>query len=141
MSYLNTKQAFLTYLLSNLPTGLTVDDVAFENKDFDPSNKELWVAAYFIPVSSEAMSQSDSGSDEQRGIFQVSVFVPLNSDAYDNKQLEAIDEITTAFRYNTKLVYNTQTVELLDTAINAGSESEAWYQRDISINYLTFSER
>jgi len=141
MSYLKTKQAFTTFLLANLPTGLTSKDVAFENRKFKPANKSLWLAAYFIPATTEMMGKSSSDSDEQRGIFQVSVFVALNNKEFDSTQLAAIDELIAAFKYNTKLVYNTQTVDILESTVNTGSESEAWYQRDISINYLTFSTR
>lgn len=141
MSYLKTKKAFTTYLLANLPTGLTDKDVAFENRKFNPANKSLWLAAYFIPATTEMMGKSLTDSDEQRGIFQISVFVALNNKKFDNTQLAAIDELISAFKYNTKLVYNTQTVDILESTVNTGSESEAWYQRDISINYLTFSTR
>lgn len=141
MSYYNTKQAFITHLLSNLPTGLTSNDVAFENNKLDPKNKPLWLAVYFIPASTEMMGKSSGDLDEQRGIFQVSVFVSLNGGDFDNDQLIVIDEIITAFKYNTNLVYNTQTVDILESTVNTGSESEAFYQRDISINYLTFSTR
>ncbi len=141
MSYLNSKQALITHLINNLPSGLTTADVAFENRRFDPANKPLWLAAYFIPASTEMMGKSVTDSDEQRGIFQVSVFVALNSDEFDTAQLTAIDELITAFKYNTQMVYNTQTVSALESTVNTGSESEAYYQRDISINYLTFSTR
>ncbi len=141
MSYLNTKQAMITHLLNNLPTGLTSDDVAFENYKFDPANKDLWAAAYFIPATTENMGKTDESGDEQRGIFQVSVFVALNSKEFDTAQLTAIDELISAFKYNTQMVYTTQTVQTLESTVNTGSESEAWYQRDISINYLTFSTR
>ncbi|HHZ70811.1 MAG TPA: hypothetical protein EYN54_11175 [Methylococcaceae bacterium] len=141
MSYLNTKQAMITHLLNNLPTGLTSDDVAFENYKFNPANKSLWIAAYFIPATTEMMGKTDESGDEQRGIFQVSVFVALNSKEFDTAQLTAIDELISAFKYNTQMVYTTQTVQALESTVNTGSESEAWYQRDISINYLTFSTR
>ena len=141
MSYTETKQAFINHLLANLPTGLTDDDVAFENRRFDPANKPLWLAAYFIPATTEMMGKSSTDNDEQRGIFQISVFVTLNSDEFDTAQLTAIDELITAFKYNTQMVYNTQTVSALESTVNTGSESEAYYQRDISINYLTFSTR
>ena len=141
MSYLNTKQACITHLINNLPSGLTTADIAFENRKFDPSGKDLWLAAYFIPASTEMMGKTDISGDEQRGIFQVSVFVSLNSEEFDNAQLTAIDELISAFKYDTQLVYNTQTVQTLESTVNTGSESEAWYQRDISVNYLTFSSR
>ncbi len=140
MSYFQTKRAMTTHLLNNLPSGLTGDDVAFENYKFDPANKSLWLAAYFIPASTESMGKTDSSGDEQRGIFQISVFIALGN-AFDETQLIAIDELISAFKYNTQIVYNTQTVQTLESTVNTGSESEAWYQRDISINYLTFSTR
>lgn len=141
MSYLSTKQACITHLINNLPSGLTTADVAFENKKFVPANKSLWLAAYFIPVSTEMMGKSPSDKDEQRGIFQISVFTSINGDNYDNDQLAAIDQLISAFKNNTQMVYTTQTVQVLESTVNNGSESEAWYQRDISINYLTFSTR
>ena len=141
MSYLDTKQALITHLLNNLPSGLTSDDVAFENYKFDPANKPLWLAAYFIPASTESTGKTDASGDEQRGIFQVSVFVALNSKEFDTAQLTAIDELISSFKYNSQLQFSSQNVQILDSTVNNGSESEAWYQRDISIGYLTFSGR
>ena len=141
MSQLNTKQAFITHLLNNLPSGLTASDVAFENKKFNPKNKDLWLAAYYIPATSEMMGKSDDDRDEERGLYQISVFVPLNNTSYDNTQLQAIDELKVAFRYNTELVYNGQTVSILSSETSAGVESEAWLQRDLTINFLTFTNR
>ena len=141
MSYLKTKQALITQLLATPMTGVTGADIAFENNDFNPTGKSLWLACYFIPATNETLGKTTASSDEQRGIFQVSVFVALNSVNYDNAQLTAIDEILSGFLYNTNIVYNGQKVDILTSEVNNGSESEAWYQRDISINYLTFSER
>jgi hypothetical protein len=137
MSYLKVKKALLTKLL----TAVSANDLALENKKFDPSNKSLWYAAYFLPTSTDSMGKTSASSDEQRGIFQVSVFIDINRFDYDYSQLQAIDNILAAFTYNTSLVYNGQKVDILNSDVNSGSESEAWYQRDISINYLTFSER
>ena len=137
MSYSKVKKALLTQLL----TAVSASDLALENKKFDPSNKTLWYAAYFLPTSSETMGKTSASSNEQRGIFQVSVFIDINKFNYDDSQLTAIDAILSTFTYNTNLVYNGQKVDILTSEVNNGSESEAWYQRDISINYLTFSER
>ena len=141
MSQLNTKQAFISHLINNLPTGVSVNDVAFENKKFNPKNKDLWLAAYYIPATSDMMGKSTTDRDEERGLYQVSVFVPLNSDNYDNVQLQAIDELKSAFSYNAELVYNDQIVSVLDSETNAGVESESWFQRDLTINFLTFTNR
>ena len=141
MSYLDTKQALITQLLAASVTGITSADIAFENNNFDPANKSLWLAAYFIPATSEAMGKTTSDRDERRGIFQVSVFVALNSVNYDNNQLIAIDEILAGFQYNSSTVYNAQQVDILESTVNNGGNNESWFRRDISINYLTFSNR
>ena len=141
MSYLDTKQALITQLVNNLPSGLTTADLAFENHKFNPANKKLWLACYFIPVSTEMMGKSSTDRDETRGVFQVSVFVAINDNEFDNKQLQAIDEIVSSFKYNTQMPFGGQIVQALESTVNNGSESESWYQRDVSINYLAFVVR
>ena len=138
MSYLKTKQALIQQLLT---ASITADDIAFENKTFDPKNKSLWYAAYFIPATTDMMGKTATSSDEQRGIFQVSIFIPLNQGTFDNAQLVAVDSILSVFKYNTETVYNSQKVTILESTVNNGIETESWFQRDISVNYLTFSER
>tara|TARA_R110002124_G_scaffold111877_1_gene265825 strand:+ start:52 stop:480 length:429 start_codon:yes stop_codon:yes gene_type:complete len=141
MSYLDTKQALITQFLATSVTGLTVNDIAYQNKFFDPANRSLWVALYFIPATSQMMGKSTIDKNEDRGIFQVSVFVSLDNPEYDNAQLTAIDQILTGFQYNSSTVYNGHQVDILDSTVNQGADSESWFQRDVSINYLTFSNR
>ena len=137
MSYNNTQKALIQQLL----TIVNPDDVAFENKRYKPDKKQLWYAAWFIPATSEITGKTAQSCDEQRGIFQVSIYIPVNLDDYDNTALEAIDTVLGAFTYNTRTEYNGQKVDILESTVNNGSEFESWYKRDISINYLTFSER
>ena len=137
MSHYNIKQALLQQLL----TVVSADDIGFENNKFTPGGKDLWYTAYYIPTVTEMMGKDAASNDEQRGIFQVSVFVSANSDNYDSAQLQAIDTLLNTFRYNTNIVYNTQSVDILSATVSNGRQSEAWYQRDISINYLAFTQR
>ena len=138
MSYLNTKQALIQQLLTS---GISADDIAFENKNFDPKGKSTWYAAYFMPVTTESTGKTLASSDEQRGFFQVSVFTKLNLTDYDNTQLAAVDSVLSVFKYNTQTVYNGQQVYILESSLNNGIENESWFKRDISVNYLTFSSR
>ena len=141
MSYYNTKQALITQLLNASIPNITGVDIAFENNDFNPLGKPLWLSCYFIPATSGMMGKSSGSSNEDRGVFQVSVFTALNGDSYDNTQLQTIDSILSAFQYNSSTVYNTQKVDILESTVNNGIENESWFKRDISINYLTFSTR
>jgi len=141
MSYLDTKQALITKLIATSITGITSADIAFENNDFDPTGKSKYIAAYFIPATSDSMGKTINSGDDHRGIFQVTVFIKLNNGNYDNDQLQIIDDILAGFIYNDKAVYNGKTVHIKDSNVNSGSENESWFKRDISINYLTFTSR
>ncbi len=137
MSFLKARNALVTQLLTLVST----EDTALENSVFKDTNKEVWYSMAFIPASSETTGKTLASSDEDRGIFQVSVMVQINSGNKDLLQLEAIDAIKSGFLYSTSLVYNGQQVDILESDANEGSENDAWFKRDLSINYLTFSER
>ena len=139
MSYLDTKQALIQQLLT--ASGITNADIAFENKKFDPANKSFWLAAYFMPATTDILGKTPASGDEQRGVFQVSVFTELNSTNFDNDQLEKVDTVLSAFQFGTSTVYNGQQVDILSSTVNNGTENESWFKRDISVNYLTFSTR
>ena len=137
MSLLDTRNALVTQLLTLVNT----NDLAVENSVFKDTNKDVWYSMAFIPASSEATGKTLASSDEDRGIFQVSVMVQINSGNKDLVQLQALDDIRSGFLYSTSLVYNNQQVDILEAEPNEGSEDHSWYKRDLSINYLTFSER
>ena len=141
MSYLDTKQALIQRLINTTITGISAADISYENNDFDPSDKDQFIAAYFIPATSGIMGKTSASGDDQRGIFQVTVFIKLNAGTYDNTQLQMVDDILTGFVYNDAQTYNGQTVQILESQVNAGTNNDAWFKRDISINYLTFSNR
>tara|TARA_R110000764_G_scaffold108688_4_gene194608 strand:- start:1755 stop:2183 length:429 start_codon:yes stop_codon:yes gene_type:complete len=141
MSYLDTRQALVTQFLAASVTGLTVSDIDSGLEFFDPKNKSLWVALTVIPASSEAMAKTTVDKNEDRGIFQVSVFIPVSIKDRAIVAATAVDEIRTGFQYNSSTVYNGQQVDILDITVNQGRVTEAWFQTDISINYLTFSNR
>jgi hypothetical protein len=141
MSYLDTRQALVTQFLATSVTGLTVSDIDSGLGFFDPKNKSLWVALTVIPASSEAMAKTTVDKNEDRGIFQVSVFIPVSIKDRAIVAATAVDEIRTGFQYNSSTVYNGQQVDILDITVNQGRVTEAWFQTDISINYLTFSNR
>ena len=139
MSYLDTRQALITKLLATSITGITSADIAIENGDFKPFSKTKYIGAYFIPASSETTGKEAGAKQEQRGIFQVSIYIKLNGGTYELDQLTMVDEILTGFAYGSTATYNGETVSILESTPNSGSESEAWYKRDVSINYLNIT--
>jgi len=141
MSKFNIKRAFLAHLLSNLPTGITVNDIAFDNRKFEPANKKAWLAVYFLGGGSDPLGKTNQDFNDERGFFQISVFIELNADNFDDTQIQIIDQLEAAFSYNTELVYNDQKVYIESIETTAGTESEAWFQRELTFNYFSLSER
>lgn len=139
MSYLNTKKALLKKLIES--SVISTDNIAFENKNFDPNGKDIYIDVFFNPVTADMMGKTSASSDEQRGFMQISVFVKQNSNTYDYDQLSLIDQLISEFSYNSSTVYNNQKVDILNSTVNSGRVDGGWFIRDITINYLTFSER
>lgn len=139
MSYHDTKQALITKLINSKAVPKT--SIAYENESFNPTGKAIWLSAHFIPATSDMMGKNSASGTEQRGIFQISVYVRKNADNFDNDQLIKIDLILKTFKYNTRVSSNGQQVDILDSTVTPGLETESWFKRDISINYLTFSTR
>ena len=137
MSYKNTKKALVKQLL----TGIGKADIAFENKYFNAKGRDSWVACYFRPTLTNSTGKTLQSSDEQRGFFQVSVFINANNKDYDYAQLEIVDDILSAFQNTTSITFDNQTVDILESTLTPGSIDEPWFKRDITINYLTFSTR
>ena len=137
MSYLDTRQALIQKLINTSITGITSSDISYENSDFNPKGKSKFIAGYFIPATSETTGKELAAIQERRGIFQVSVYVKLNGGNYDITQLQIVDDILSGFVYGSEAVYNGQTISILESTVNSGSENESWFKRDVSINYLT----
>ena len=137
MSYFDTRQALIQRLINTSITGITAADISYENSDFDPKGKSKFISGYFIPATSETTGKELAAIQERRGIFQISVYVKLDSGQSDTAQLQMIDDILSGFAYGSVEVYNGQTINILESTVNSGSENEAWFKRDISINYLT----
>ncbi len=137
MSYLDTRQALIQKLINTSITGITSNDISYENSDFNPKGKSKFIAGYFIPATSETTGKEIAAIQEKRGIFQVSVYVKLNGGNYDITQLQIVDDILSGFVYGSEAVYNGQTISILESTVNSGSENESWFKRDVSINYLT----
>ena len=137
MSELNTKQALVQQLLTVADSA----DVAFENKDFDPSGKPFWFACYYRNATEESTGKTLASSDQSFGFFQVTVYTERNLVNYDNLLLEKFDLIKSAFRNTTSVTHSGQKVDILETTSTDARPESGWFKKDLSINYMTFSAR
>lgn len=109
--------------------GFTFDnDAAFE-----PSEFEQWVMGSLI-IGQNSPLAKDRLIDEDLGIYQASVFVKNQSEQMDRTQLKLIDAIKSGFR-NASL----GKISIDSQQANAGRKDDAWFVRDLSINYYVLS--
>jgi len=139
MSYLKTRNALITKLLGATITNITSSDIAYDNRDFDPTGKNYWLSAYLIPSDSQPTGKLTIDPSTDTGFFQVSVYVKTG--LYDVAQLEIIDSVLSEFTNSSVATYQDQDVCILNSTVNQGALSGGWWKRDITINYLTQSNR
>ena len=143
MSDTNTLKALRALLLSTAITGVTSAEISFIDppEAFDPANKDLWIKEDFLPASSESTGKTKASSNEDRGIYQLTVYVPLLKGDYGTSLSTAVDEIKAGFFYGETTAHLTQNVDILEANANGIETNDAWSRRVISINYLTFSNK
>ena len=137
MSYLDTRNALLQLVIDNVSV-----PIAYENVEFNNETLDSFVAFYFRPATSESYGKTKASGDGRLGFIQLSVYVRSNAvDEYDNGQLGIIDDLQSAFWDG--LVFNAsgQEISILDSSVNDGTNSGAWFKRDLTINYLAITQR
>ena len=134
----DTRGAFTQAILSI--DGIDADDIAWENKDFDPP-AGVWYQTYFMPNTFDGIGKASSDDREDVGIYQITVMMENNSNSYDTPQLDAIAAILDKFASGSTLSYNAVSVEINSASITPGRISGGYFARDITINYQTQNGR
>ena len=132
MNLLDVRNALVQAVIDN-----TTVPIAYENSEFDPVGLDAFISTHFMPATSEAMGKLQDSNDDERGVFQISVFVKSNADDYDNQQWAIILGFKSIF-FNSAVIGG---VEIKEVTTNSGYPVESWYKRDISINYIAFTTR
>ena len=132
MSIKATRDSLYKYTADN-----TSFPIAYPNECFKPMGRPLWAAVYLLPTTSESLGKGAKSSDDDRGIYQISVFIKENQYNTDDLLLDTIDEIKALF-YNGVIIDN---VNILDVTVGNAGTSNGYHSRAISINYSTYTTR
>ncbi len=131
--------ALITRLTTATIANITTDDIAYDNADFDPTDKDAWLSTNFIFVERGGSSKTLM-SAEDTGLFQVDVFVPLNdatggTKRYNLRALEIVGDLLNAYPQFETLSFNSTNVEIEESTLAAPLISESWYQVPVTINF------
>lgn len=114
-------------------------EVAWQNRRYAPTIGTLFLRPTLLPAETVGATVSDSGTDEQTGIYQVDVFAP--ADEGKNDAFAKADAIAEHFKPVTELTYNGRLVRCVSASIETPLNDGDWYQLPVIIRYLSYTAK
>ena len=132
MSHLKIVKA----LSSRLNTLTDAPPIAFENVPFTPVDSVTWLRESYLPANSATVGLEPGGSTDFVGVYQISIYVPL--DDYKFGAHDLVDKITAHFARGTMLVFEGQSVVVEQVNVAQGLASGGWWLMPVSVNWRAF---
>jgi len=123
-------------LSSRLNTLTDAPPIAFENVPFTPVDGTTWLRESYLPANSATVGLEPGGSTDFTGVYQVSIYTPLDDYKLESHQL--IDSITAHFARGTMLVFEGQAVVVEQVNVSQGLASGGWWLMPVSVNWRAF---
>ena len=123
-------------LSSRLNTLTDAPPIAFENVPFTPVDGTTWLRESYLPANSATVGLEPGGSTDFTGVYQVSIYTPLDDYKLESHQL--IDSITAHFARGTMLVFEGQSVVVEQVNVAQGLASGGWWLMPVSVNWRAF---
>ena len=125
--------AALSTRLNSLPSA---PPIAFENAKYTPVEGETWLRESYLPANSATAGLEPSGSTDFVGVYQISIYTPLDDSKFGAHQL--IDDITAHFARGTGLDFDGQGVIIEQVNVAQGLASGSWWLMPVSVNWRAF---
>jgi len=123
-------------LSSRLNTLPDAPPIAFENVPFTPVDGTTWLRESYLPANSATVGLEPGGSTDFTGVYQISIYTPLDDSKFGAHQL--IDDITAHFARGTMLVFEGQAVVVEQVNVSQGLASGGWWLMPVSVNWRAF---
>lgn len=114
-------------------------NTAWENTAFTTSTNDPWCQVNFLPSEPDVVTLGPDGFNEQRGVFQISLFYPSNTGSGPAKA--KADEIITAFPTGRKMTYSGQDVVIRKSGCSSGEQYRGHYRLYVSIYFYAHVNR
>jgi hypothetical protein len=147
MSHKAIRDTILNHALTNLPAGITDQDIVFDGQSLDSQlGKSSFLAFYYAPVDAPRTAKNIESSKQNEGFFQISCYTARNDSAggvtnYDNDLLALVDSIQSAFDQVNQITYNGQEVSITDVRANQMQYDDSYIKQDVTIDFIAYTAR
>jgi hypothetical protein len=124
-------------LLERLINMADVPTVVTENVPFTPSQGQIYIKESYLPAETTTVGTSGTSSDEYRGIYQVSIYLPM--DIGSDAGYKLASDIRARFSKGLHLTRLGQIVQVQQVSIAAAVPMESRWMIPVSINWRAFS--
>lgn len=137
MNFYNAFKALNTHLAS-LSIGIPVYS---QNDNKNPVANQAHALVYFMPAVVTPVTTSQSGMDQQSGIYQITLRYPSGQGSKDI--LEKADSIAQHYKAGQSLLapLGNEVVKLLGAEIAPPVAESGWFSIPVSIKYTSFVRR
>lgn len=113
--------------------------VAWENSNYEPVLKTLYIRPTLIAGEVSQATLGDNGQDMNIGIYQIDIF--CESGEGKREALVMADLIANHFKRGTDLTYNGRIVTINKASRQvAANNAEGWYQLPLEVFYKSFTQ-
>lgn len=126
-------RALATHLNSNFTAA---DKVAWENTEFSPSTDEIWFEEIFLPNDSEQASLGITGLQEDIGLYQINVRVPLNTGTIESDNY--INELSQIYKLGTTIEKDGESIYIEQSSASQGIIEDNWYVIPFTISWSCY---
>jgi hypothetical protein len=101
------------------------DNMAWENTNFNPVGKTEWFEEYFMPNDTREASIGIGGTQEDFGIYQINIRVPINTGTIQADNY--VNELSHLYKIGTILEKDGEQVYIEGSTASQGLMEDNWY--------------
>lgn len=119
-----------------LVSGLTADQIAWENKKFKPVDGQSWIRAKLMPTEAKASAIGAGNAVLHRGLFLADCFVNQNAGPAAADILA--DLVMDGFAYGTQLTVSGKIINIRHAERAGAFQDDPWYYVPVTVTWYSY---
>jgi hypothetical protein len=111
-------------------------EVVWENTSYTPDLTTPWFEEFFLPNDSRQASLGLTGEQEDFGLYQINVNIPINQGTFLSDTY--IDELSQLFKIGTILEKDGEKIYIENSTAAQGIPEENWYVVPFTISWSCY---